>query len=105
MAEDILYVLEKFQGAVMGLATSTLDVRERLADAYQSNFVQLSPADLPAEIQQEFRGLKNALSRVSSGGKDGTLAVSVATLSDDEARRLIRSVVSMYEKVAELARD
>jgi hypothetical protein len=103
MPEDILYVLEKFQLAVMGLATSTLGLRERLTDAYISNFVQLNTRDLPPEIRQEFQGLTNALSRVSTGGKDGTLAVSAATLSDDEARRLIQSIVSMYQRVAELA--
>jgi hypothetical protein len=34
--DDILYVLEKFQLAVMGLATSTFGLRERLTDAYKS---------------------------------------------------------------------
>jgi hypothetical protein len=101
--DDILYVLEKFQLAVLGFATSVQSLRERLADAYMSNFVQLNPRDVPAEIHQEFQGLRNALSRVSDGGKVGTLAISAATLSDDEARRLIQSVVSMYEDVVELA--
>ena len=96
-------MLEKFQLAVAGLATSVQSLRERLADAYMSNFVQLNPHDLPVEIRQAFQGLRNALSRVSEGGKVGTLTISAATLSDDETRRLIQSVISMYEDVVELA--
>jgi hypothetical protein len=90
MPEDILYVLEKFLLAVTELATSQRDLRARLADAYMSNFVQLKARDLPEEIRQEFQGLGNALA---------------ATLSDDEAQRLIRSIISMYVQVVELAKD
>jgi hypothetical protein len=103
MLEDILWVLENFQFAVMGLATSVLGLRERLTDAYISNFVLLNTRDLPSEIRQEFQELTNALSQASTGGKDGTLAVSAATLSDDEARRLIQSIISMYQRLAKLA--
>jgi hypothetical protein len=50
----------------------------------------LKARDLPEEIRQEFQGLGNALA---------------ATLWDDEAQRLIRSIISMYAQVVELAKD
>jgi hypothetical protein len=50
MPENILYVLEKFHLALVGVATSTAGLRERLADAYMSNFVQLNAREATSPV-------------------------------------------------------
>lgn len=102
MADELDYVWEKFRLAVESLATSKRSLQERLADAYADNFVQLRAKDLPEPIRADFLALKVALDRVETGGGSGTLYPSAATLSDEDAARLIRSIVSMCDEVAQL---
>jgi len=68
-----------------------------VASAYTSSLIRLDVDELPADLRGSLQGVINALSRVSEGGEAGTAAIWAVTLSDDEARRLIESIASMYD--------
>jgi hypothetical protein len=92
------YAWEKFNSAIRTLA-STGTIQERLADAYRLNLGFLDPDKMPKNLQEEFKKLGEDLTRVPQKGDEGSVAATTATMTDDEAREHIGSIISMYDEV------
>lgn len=94
------YTWEKVHAAVVGLATSIGSLQERLGDAFVGSLMHVEPDDLPASLRQDFARLDEALTRHEAEGDEGSVMASVARMSEEEARQLIESVVSMHDTLA-----
>jgi hypothetical protein len=92
------YAWEKFHLAVLGLVTSQKPLHDRLADAYVYHLMH-AERDLPEEIREDFKQLRDALSRKEAVGDEGSVAASAAALNESEAHKLLELIVSMYDEV------
>jgi hypothetical protein len=94
------YAWEKLHLAVTGLAMSEDSLQDRLRDAYVYHLIDIDREDLlPPAIADDYERLKHLLTRVKASGDEGDAAASARALSDFEAGDLIRTVVSMYDRV------
>jgi len=92
------YAWEKFHNAMHTL-TGADSIQDRLADAYRLHLIHLDANKLPKEIQQDFEKLGENLTKVKANGDEGTVAATTATMSNDEARKHIETILSMYDVV------
>ncbi|MGH8149497.1 MAG: hypothetical protein ACRETB_05890 [Steroidobacteraceae bacterium] len=90
---------EKFQGATLSLARSG-SIKDRLLDAYRNHLADVSEADLPREIRDEFRAVSSCFTRERPAlrGEDAARA-TVRKMSNDEADRLACSVVRIFSEL------
>jgi hypothetical protein len=97
---SISYTWEKLHSAVANLATSSHDLPTRLAEAYVYSLMRLEPKDFPANLQERFQQLVNQITQWEPQGDAGLIPVVATHMAEDEARRLIGEVVSLYDEIA-----
>ena len=93
------YAWEKLYAAVLTLAEGSSPVQQRLADAYVSQLMRLTAADLPADMQDDFKLLSHELTKIAAVSGEGTAAASADRLGEQTARDLVERVVGLYEAV------
>src|SRR5262245_28687964 len=99
MAGDTAQVATQFFAAARALASHRGDLQERLADAYADHLLTVTMQDLPPELQPSFRELEERLNREVEGDDDPFQAAA-RSLSDNEARQLIDSILLLYGRLA-----
>jgi hypothetical protein len=72
-------------------------LRERLRNAFIGSFIMLHESELPPELWEEYRAIKEAVSwiPVEHPGQ-GTLDSTTREMSDEEARELARRIVLLF---------
>lgn len=94
---SINYAWEKLYLAVSGMAHSEESLQDRLAAAYMFNVMKLKSEDLPPDVQDKFENLGATIT--SKQGPKGTVLATTAIMSDEEAKKWIDEIVSMYDAV------
>jgi hypothetical protein len=89
MKQNFAHAWEKLHLTVSSMATSEEPLETRLRHAFWNQLHRLRSEDLPLEIREDFTEVFEALTKRSE----------YAALTDDDARRLIESVISMYDRV------
>ena len=90
MKKSYDYAWEKFHNAVSSLVTSTESLQERLLSVFLYNFMPMHEDDTPRRMREEISKISAALFH-----KDDSPRVP----SDEEATRLLESIVDMYSRV------
>jgi hypothetical protein len=97
------HIRETFRRAVQILVDENEKIKERLLIAYASQLSLIRPnADLPAELIDEFQGLRYALSDAEMPyGYGERAAKKLHDMSDDEASELARTIFSLFLRICE----
>ncbi len=90
MKKSYDYALEKFRDAVTSLITSTESLQERLLSVFLYNILPMHEDQIPPKMRAEISKITAALFH-----KDDSPRVP----SDEEATRLLESIVDMYSRV------
>ena len=95
-----IYAAEKLCSAVLYAMRSEERLQERLAGCYVI-FHTLSHGDyLPPDLRKRFDEMIQAWTRLPDPeGLRGTVAVTTDRMSDDEARKWLEEVFSMYAEI------
>jgi hypothetical protein len=93
-----LQVRETFRKAVQILVDENEKIKGRLLIAYASQLSLIQPTDpLPAELDNEFRGVRYALSDAGMPYGYGERATKkLHDMSDEEASELARTIFSIF---------
>ncbi len=99
------YAHEKLFGAVSEMARSTNSLQERLANVFTSFF--LSSVSLREGLSEDMKMRLDALyERMTDQAAvipdEGTIAATIRVMSDSEADRIIRQIVSLYDEVTQM---
>ena len=103
MSSDYLgYMWEKFMAAVLGMAESPGSIQHRIADAYSSQLMRLEPDRFVGEPnwRWRFEDISRELTSGTPVGDEGTIQASVASMSDEEATKIAREIVSLYDEIS-----
>jgi hypothetical protein len=95
----------KLSEAIEAMATSAQPIQQRLALAYMFHLASVEPAELPLEVESQFKELKDKLTRIP--GQDGTRAIVATTnaMSLQDAVGIAKELVRISHVVdAELRR-
>jgi hypothetical protein len=94
---------ETFRKAVQILVDENTSLKERLLIAYASQLSLIQATDpLPAEVANEFRRLRYALSDAEMPyGYGERAAKKLHDMTDEEASELARSIFSMFLQLCE----
>jgi hypothetical protein len=95
------YGWEKLFLALNGAVSSEKSPKQRLADAYLYQIKYVTQQNVPAEVWRKITDLEAALRGQAAVGDEGSVAASVSALSDDEARKWLLEIVSMFNEVAQ----
>ena len=98
------YAGEKLYAAVRSMATSTEPLQVRLANAYLFGFHTIGldvNADLPPDLRASYREIEKELTKVPAQGNEGTVVATTRIMSDNEARKLIEQIVTLYDDVTQ----
>ena len=108
MPSDYLgYMWEKFMTAVIGMAQSPKSIQLRIADAYSGSLMNLEPDRFVGESswRWKFEEISRQLTSGTPVGDEGTIQASVASMSDEEATKIAREIVSLYDEISARLRD
>ena len=95
---EMITAHEKFSRAVHALAAGEGDIQQRVASAAYHITTPFVRDDLPDDLQQEFRELEEELTRVPDA-EIGSVRATARALSDEDAKALASTIVSMNEEV------
>jgi len=102
MAGDTTQVATHFFAATRTLACHRGNLQERLADAYADHLLAVTMIDLPPDLQPSFRELEERLNRGPDvADDDDPFQAAARMLSDDEARKLIDTILLLYGRLME----
>lgn len=93
------YTREKLWAAVAILAGSTGTVQQRLANAYESQLIRLTPDDMPMDMRETFAEIEARLTAVEPVGDEGRAYATTAVMDEIEAALIAESLVSIYGEV------
>lgn len=93
------YTWEKFYVAVETLVGQG-SIQDRLCGAYSSALMRLEPKDLPKDLRADFIELERKLTSVEPTGDEGSIAASTKAMSADDAEKLAKQIVSMFNDIA-----
>ncbi len=85
------YTFEKLWATVAILAEGHGTVQERLADAYTSQLMRLTPDDIPADMRDAFIELERRLTVKDPVADEGRVAATISGMDDSEAKGLRRN--------------
>jgi hypothetical protein len=92
------YGWEKLHLAVMGAASSSDSLQERLKSAYLYHLMHLRAEDVPEDVWPRIEEFKEKL---TSAKVDREIVdATIREMSDMEAYGLVKELVSMYDSVA-----
>jgi hypothetical protein len=92
-------VEEQLHLAVVGLASGTGRIQNRLADAFEGALAALSPGDFPTVLADEFAFIRNEILLRAPIGQEA----NPDEQTDAEARAVARQIVSLYARYASFA--
>jgi len=93
------YGWQKFHGAIISLVADR-SLKERLNYAIAYSLYHLKPEeDLPEEIVGDFKEFLSLVTSVEAVGKEGTIAASLNSLSDEHLGDIAAKIVSMHDNV------
>jgi hypothetical protein len=101
---SLSYAWEKLYTAVASIAVSTDSLQERLANAYIFGFHTIGldvNADLPPDLRSSYHEIVKELTKVPAQGDEGTVVATTRVMSDEDAKKLIDQLVSLYDNVAQ----
>ena len=100
---DYFYGYQQLSRAVSYLETQDGTPAKRLEAVALNNLCHITPeVDLPEELRPEFIKMMERLGKVWGTSEDeGTIVRAVRTMSDDEVRSTINSVVDLYGRFCE----
>jgi hypothetical protein len=84
--------------AVAGLALSTHEMPERLANVYLLYLRAVTIKEVPEELREDFEALHAEFARMAPGGRVGSVLEAGARLSEAVARDHVRRVLGMFER-------
>lgn len=86
---------QRFAAAVQALLADG-PVKQRLASAYAEHLADLADTELPPAVQQDFRALQAAVTRVSPVGSETRVRASVQKMSPAEATGHAATILRLY---------
>lgn len=95
------YAWQNLYKAVLGAMLSESSLQERLHGCYKDFHVLSSGEHLPPELQERWNKMLEAWNEEESTG-EGTLPATLAVMSDDDARKWLTEILSMFQEVVEL---
>lgn len=102
---DITYAHEKLRTTVETLAEGDGPLRDRLFSAYMSQGDRTPVVDgspwFP-DLADRIRALHDRLTRTPAVAGEGTIAASIAALSDQEVRDVVREILDLEAMVDDL---
>ena len=93
MNNALNYASEKATASLEILAEGDGSLKERLIDAWVSQFSRLDGFDMPSEFQKRFDVMDEMVSRHKAVGNEGSIAASIEKLTPQEARDLAHRMV------------
>lgn len=102
---DIAYAQEKLRATTTSLADSEGALRERLFNAYMSQGMRTPVVDggqWYPDLADRITALHARLTSTPAVADEGTIAASIAALSDDEVREVVREILDLESCVNDL---
>lgn len=102
---DIAYAQEKLRATVTSLADSEGALRDRLFNAYMSQGERTPVVDggrWYPDLADRIKALHTRLTAAPAVANEGTIAASVAALTDDEVRDVVREILDLESCVNDL---
>ena len=94
------YAWEKGFLAVQGMATSARTIQERVGDAYIYHLVHIREENVSPELFERIEAIGQRLTREKAIGDEGTVAATVAKMSEADAIKIADEIVSIYDEIA-----
>jgi hypothetical protein len=87
--------------AVEVLATHPGSLQARLLLSYQTSLTQvaMSRKTLPDDVRELFEDIARSMSHVEPSGDEGSVAATMRTISNAEARHIIQRIIELLEEV------
>ena len=98
------YHVDRFYAAVSVLAGDG-HIKQRLIKAYRDNLDDIVEDDLPRELKQSFRELRDRLHCVSPLNGEGPVCASVRKMSVRDASECAAAVVGLYGDIIRQAEN
>ena len=92
------YGWEKLYSAVLGVASSTASLQERLGDAYLSSVTHIRAENVPENVWPRVEAFRKKLT--SAKVSHNIVNATVRQMSDMDATELVGELVGMYDNVA-----
>ena len=73
----------------------------RLAGSYANHLQHVGSNDVPAEVWTELKRLTQVVTAKAAVGSEGSIVASTSVMSDEEAARWLKKIVSMSSDVAQ----
>ena len=96
----ISFVWKQFHLAVVGMASTTGTLHERLVKAYTNSLIQLQPVDIPGSLKKQFQRITRVLSNMAQTGTSGGHLEDV--IDAKSAREVAKEVVRLYDRITRL---
>ena len=96
---SLAYAWEKTHSAVVHLAASEADPRQRLISAFINDITHIRVEELPEDIKSEFEDLMADVTSEEPIAREGLISASISKLSIVEASRIAERVVTFYDNV------
>ena len=97
-----MYAWEKFYLASKSLKRFKSNIRQALESAYTNNIIRLRDDDLPEELVEDFRKIKNTVTLpagVAPIGVHSGCSHAISNLSDQEIEETISLIHSVYDRL------
>jgi hypothetical protein len=98
----INYAAENLGKAVLYCMESTKSLQERLQGCYSIFHVLSKKGSLPPDLQKRFDVMIEAWTMMPDDSGKGTLYATTSKMDEDEARKWLEEILSLFEKVTEL---
>ena len=96
------YGWEKLFSACHYAVGSSETLQERLAAAVSSDLIHLRREDVPSdEVWERLEKLMRAATSKPAKGDEGTIEATTSQMSDDDASKWLREMMSLFSDVAE----
>src|SRR4051794_8107357 len=98
----MMYARDRFYEAVADMVSSEQPLASRLADAaYNSDIMNLQEDDLPKDLREEFKNIKQQLTAAEATGEESPAQVIARVISQEDAHDLARRIAFLYGAIAE----
>jgi hypothetical protein len=95
------YAWEKSYLAVMGLATRTCSLKEQVGAAYMYHLTHIHSENVSdPEIRAMLADVAGRVTRIKANGSEGSVAATVAKMSDEEALYLAGVIFRIHDRIA-----
>jgi hypothetical protein len=92
---------EKFFAATLKLASAG-PIKQRLLEAFTAYLSDVEQDELPKEIRGDFSALAQSLEQVRPMRGENAIQATVRKMSDDDAARYSRQIVSMLGSISRM---